>query len=246
MKAIVLCAGLGTRLGNRVALVPKPLLPVGGRPLLHWTLAWLAREGVEHVRINTHYLANAVVDSIGNGNVFGVRASFVHEPALLGTAGTVRAAAEWVGADDVLVVYGDLWCNQALAPFVARRDSADAVLLVHQRRESNSVVVVDEDMCITGFLERPTAEARAGLSTNWVNSGVQLLSSAFVQALPGRVPCDLPRDVYAPGLAARWDWKLAAVPLTGDRVAIDSPERHDQANHLAQYATWAPPRSPHG
>ena len=236
MKAVVLCGGLGTRLGDLVARSPKPLLPVGGRPLLHWTLDWLARQGVVDVAINLHYLSEHIVASVGDGSAFGVRVHYLSETTLLGTGGTVRALRDWFGGDDALVVYGDLWIHEQLSRFIELRSRAEGVLLVHQRTGSNSAIELDERGLIRTFVERPTPAEWALVQDPWVNSGVALLSPRYLATIPEQIPCDLARDVFAPNVA-NGVLSLAACPLLGERVAIDSPERLELANALAGRAT---------
>lgn len=237
----MLSAGLGTRLGGLVRDVPKPLLPVGGRPLLHWTLAWLAAQGVRDVAINLHYLPDAIPASVGDGARFGLRVHYSFEPALLGTAGTVRSLAPWLGGDDALVVYGDLLTDQPIAPLLAARErvDADAALVLHRRAGSNSVVDLDDASRIVGFQERPPNVDRS--VTTWVNSGIQLLSARLVSRLPAAAPADLPRDVYVPGLDAAPPLHLVGVPLSGFRVAIDSPARYAEADLAAASGRLALP-----
>src|SRR5437667_3561774 len=106
MKAMVLAAGKGTRLGNLTRSVPKPLLPVAGRPLLSYTLALLADAGVTEVVVNLHHLAAQVQERLGDGSRWGLRVRYSAEESLLGTAGAVRRAAD-AFSEPFLVVYGD-------------------------------------------------------------------------------------------------------------------------------------------
>ena len=85
MKAMVLAAGLGTRMRPLTNRVAKPAIPVMNRPLLHWTMELLARNGVTDVMVNTHYRPRTVRDAIGDGSASGLRISYSHEPKILGT-----------------------------------------------------------------------------------------------------------------------------------------------------------------
>jgi NDP-sugar pyrophosphorylase family protein len=240
MKALVLCGGFGTRLGALTEDTPKPLLPLDeeGRPLLAYTLAWLARHRVRDVAINLHFLGDRIEAAVGDGAALGVRVRYEREASLLGTAGTVRALASWFGDDDALVVYGDLLLDEDLGAMRAchAQRAADATLLLHRRAQSNSVVTMDADGRITAFLERPRdddpSRASDGRET-WVNSGVAILGRAVRERIPAeRVPCDLPRDVYAPLVAA--GARLHGYPLRGYRCAIDSPERYEEARRAVR------------
>ena len=103
-----------------------------------------------------------------------------------------------------------------------RHKQAAATLLIHERQRSNSVLTISNDGAIERFLERPTDEERRGVESSWVFSGVLIFGPEFQDHLPATAPSDLPRDVFT-RLAG--SGKLFAFPLTGDRYAIDSPQR---------------------
>jgi mannose-1-phosphate guanylyltransferase len=231
VKAIVLSAGLGTRLGTLTADRPKALVEVGGRPLVAHVLTWLAAEGVDEVLVNLHYRPDGIRRAVGDGRPFGVSVTYVEEPELLGTAGTVRENRGWFGDGDVLVVYGDVLTDQMLHPLVERHRAvgADATVLVHRRRGSNSVLRVDDDGRVRSFTERPDSPVDPE-ADSWVFSGVQILSAPAVDRIPADGRADLPRDLYAPRCGG--DLRLFALPLTGRRVAVDSPERLAEAEAL--------------
>ena len=230
MKAIVLCAGRGTRLGDLTRGRPKALLSVGGRPLIVHTLEWLAAQGVTDVLINLHYLPEAIPEAVAGSADCGVRVHYAREERLLGTAGTVRENRAWIGDKNVLVVYGDIITDQTLGPMIAKHsdDDADATLLVHSRVGSNSVVTLDEHGRITAFTERPDHKDLVPVNS-WVFSGVQVLNPRLVARIAGDAPLDLPRDIYAPLVN---ELALYGFPLSGRRVAVDSPSRLEEATIL--------------
>lgn len=227
----MLSAGYGTRLGALTRETPKPLLPIEGVPLLVRTLRHLAAQGFRDVAVNLHFRGDLVRAALGDGAAAGVRVTWSDEPALLGTAGAVQALRGFFEADDdesFLVLYGDLLLDVDFAPMIAqhRATRAAATLLLHQRAGSNSLVQMGDDRRITGFIERPTPEARARAPFPWVNSGAQVLHRTLLDRIPA-APCDLPRDVYAPAVAD--GVALYGAPLQGYRCAIDSPARYDEA-----------------
>jgi NDP-sugar pyrophosphorylase family protein len=236
VRALVLCGGLGTRLGALTADAPKPLLPIEGRPLVAYTLAWLARHGVREVAINLHYFGDRIEAAVGDGSAHGVRVTYAREAELLGTAGTVRSLASLFGDDDALVVYGDLLLDEDLGAMAAhhRASGASGTLLLHRRAGSNSVVTMDAATRITAFLERPREGEGAALlagADTWVNSGVAILSAGLRARIPARAPCDLPRDVYAPLVGEE---RLHGWPLRGYRCAIDSAARYEEAQRAVR------------
>lgn len=237
-KAVVLCAGLGTRLGDLTRALPKPLLPIGGEPLLGHTLRWLRAYGYEDVAVNLHFLPDVVRDAMGDGSRHGVRLHYSHEPELLGTAGALARLRDWIGAArDVLVVYGDLLVDHDLHALRKEHDaaSADATLLLHQRPGSNSLVALDDDRRIVGFVERPTEEQRALHPFPWTNSGVAVVRCSLLDVLERDKPADLPRDVYVPHVKTK---RFVGHPLAGYRCAIDSPERYEAARRAYEDGTY--------
>lgn len=225
MKAMVLCAGYGTRLGDLTREIPKPMLPVAGRPLLAYLLGHLRHHGFKEVMINLHFRPEVIRSAFGDGAAWDLRLEYSPEEQLLGTAGGVKKAESFFRGDDCfLVQYGDVLTDQDLGALVRRHreTSALATLLVHRRARSNSVVSLDADGRVVGFLERPGEAERRGVDSPWVNSGICVCSPELLDRIPPGVPCDLPRDIFR---ALVDTGRLFAAGLTGFRCAIDSPDR---------------------
>ena len=225
MRAIVLCAGYGTRLGNLTRDVPKPMLRLEGHPLLAYIISHLARHGFDQIAINLHFMPEMIHDYFGDGSRWNVALTYSYEPDLLGTAGGVKNMEHFLRQGDAFLVhYGDVITDQDFIAMLRfhHEHQALATLLLHQRARSNSVVTLDGDGCIVGFLERPTEQARRGADSPWVNSGICICDPEFLDVIPANVPYDLPRDIF-PKLVD--SGRLYGFPLSGYRCAIDSPER---------------------
>jgi NDP-sugar pyrophosphorylase family protein len=226
---MVLAAGFGTRLGDLTREVPKGMLDVGGRPLLEHIVAHLARHGFTGIAVNLHFQPEMIRDHFGDGSRWGVSLNWSHEPELLGTAGGVKRMESFLRAGEpFLVHYGDILTDQDFTAMLAfhRERRALATLLLHERVHSNSVVHLDTEGRITGFLERPDEAERAAAQPGLVNSGVCICAPEFLDAIPAGVACDLPRDVFTK-LAPTG--RLFGFRLTGYRCAIDSPARLAEA-----------------
>lgn len=135
MKAMILAAGLGTRLRPLTNTVPKPLLPVGGTPLIVWNLLLLKRHGFHDVVINLHHLAPMIEQALGNGSRFGLRILYSHEPMLLGTGGGIKQAEPYFSGEPVLVLNGDTLFELDL----------DALCAFHRERKAAATLVLRED-----------------------------------------------------------------------------------------------------
>ena len=122
MRALLLAAGLGTRLDPLTRYLPKCLMPLHGRPLLdHW-LEKLSNLGVEEFVINTHHHAELVEDYV-RASRFSEAVTLAHEPELLGTSGTIRLHAEFLAVGDSLVLHADNFCEDDLTGLIAAHQS---------------------------------------------------------------------------------------------------------------------------
>ena len=108
---MILAAGLGTRLRPLTEAIPKPLLSVGGRPLIVWNLLLLRAGGIRDVIINLHYLGAMIEETLGDGAGWDMHIAYSRESKLLGTGGGVKAAAEFFEGESFLVINGDTLIN---------------------------------------------------------------------------------------------------------------------------------------
>ena len=106
MKAMILAAGMGTRLKPLTDNRPKCLMPLAGRPLIDWTLSWLKRHGITKCVINLHYLPDMVKAFVGDGSRYGLEVHYSYEPVLLGTAGAVKKVEDFFD-EPFFMIYGD-------------------------------------------------------------------------------------------------------------------------------------------
>lgn len=108
---MILAAGLGTRLRPLTNTIPKPLLPVGGTPLIVWNLLLLRHHGIRDVIINLHHLGHLIEKELGDGSTLDMRISYSHEPTILGTGGGLKQAERLFGGESFLVLNGDTLCD---------------------------------------------------------------------------------------------------------------------------------------
>ena len=176
---MILAAGRGERMRPLTDTCPKPLLPAGGKPLIVWHLARLARAGIREVVINHAHLGALLVDRLGDGRDFGVKIVWSAESAgALETAGGIRNALTLLGEEIFLVVNGDIYCEWdfALAPGIARgmaalRDLAHLVMVANpaQHREGDFLL---EDGRITASGEPRLTFSGIGLYAPELFAGV--------------------------------------------------------------------------
>ena len=221
----MLSAGYGTRLGKLTAERPKPMLDVGGRPIVEWIVRHLAAQGIRELAVNLHFMPEEIQAHLGAGEQLGVEIVYSHERELLGTAGAAKKLEAFLSHDEEFMLhYGDVVTNQNFRAMLAfhRAHPGEATILTHERSRSNSVVEIDAAGRVERFLERPTPDERRGVESRHVFSGVCVCGRVVLDSIPADVPVDLPREVL-PGLVERG--ALYAYALTGSRVAVDSEDR---------------------
>jgi mannose-1-phosphate guanylyltransferase len=191
MKAMVLAAGLGTRLRPLTYEITKPMVPVLDRPVMEHILDLLARHGFEHVIANLHYFPDTIRD------YFGDRVSYSFEEELLGTAGGVRKCAEFFGEEPFLIISGDALTDIDLGALTARHLEAGGVgtLAVKQVPDTREygVVLHDSHGRITGFQEKP--EPDEALSTLG-NCGIYVFDPKIFDYFPPTPFVDWANDVF--------------------------------------------------
>ena len=216
MKAVLLAAGLGTRMGEITRRTPKCLLPVAGRPLLGRWFEQLARAGVVEVLVNTHHLPAQVRDYVA-AEPPPLPVRLVHEPSLLGSAGTLAENRAWLaGEPGFLVVYADNASTVDLRELIGEHADAAATLGLFRvpDPERRGVVEVDAAGTVTGFVEKP-ARPRSNLA--W--AGLLVGTPALLDAIPSERPCDLGHHVL-PRLVGR----MRGVAVRGYHADVGTPE----------------------
>jgi len=107
-KAMILAAGFGTRLRPLTNNVPKPLLPVGGKPIIYYVIECLKQNGIEEIVINLHYLGNLIRENLGDGKKFGLKIVYTEEKEILGTGGGIKNAEKYLKGDRFIVMNSDI------------------------------------------------------------------------------------------------------------------------------------------
>jgi len=188
---MVLAAGLGTRLRPLTYEITKPMVPVLDRPVMAHILDLLDRHGLEETIANLHYFPDSIREH------FGERLTYRYEPELLGTAGGVRACAEFFGEDPFLVISGDALTDIDLTALTARHREAGGIATLAVKKVPDTreygVVLHDREGRITGFQEKPRPdEALSDLG----NCGIYVFSPEIFDYFPERPFADWAQDVF--------------------------------------------------
>ncbi len=179
MKALILAGGFGKRLRPYTEQKPKPLIEVAGKPILVWQIEWLKSLGIDTVVLAVGYLKEKVVEEIGSGRKYGVKAIYVVEEEPLGTGGAIKnAEAALMGEEKFLVMNGDILTNiNALKLCESLGDAIASIALV-PLPSPYGIVVTDENSYVTEFKEKPF------IKDYWINAGVYCFTPEIFNYLP--------------------------------------------------------------
>lgn len=199
MKAVVLVGGLGTRLRPLTFSIPKPLLPVGERPIVQLIIEQLRDADIREIVLATGYQAELIHAFCGDGSKFGVEISYVHEDKPLGTAGPLALVRDSVRAGEhVVLMNGDILTKLNFTDFVDRARRRDWDLTVgyttHVYKSPFGVLSIANEL-VTGVVEKPTQEYA-------VSAGIYCVKSTALEHIPAdaffTVP-DLIHELLAAG-----------------------------------------------
>jgi NDP-sugar pyrophosphorylase family protein len=199
--ALVLAAGLGTRLAPLSSLRAKPALPVAGQPIIVRILRQLRAAGIERVVINLHHKAETVTRVVGDGSMWDLAVRYSWEPDILGSGGGPARALPLLAADRFFVVNGDTLAAVDFADLAAahNRAAASATLAVAPARlDHYNALVGDAGDCLVGTVPRGTPlSALPPGARPWHYVGVQAVNASALAGVAIDRPSDILRDVYA-------------------------------------------------
>lgn len=231
MKGMILAAGEGRRLRPLTDHLPKPMLPVAGRPLLEHTITYLRDNGVTDLAINLYHLPDIVIDYFGNGSRWGVNLRYSVEEQLLGSAGGVKRLQSFF--DETFVVfYGDLltWAN--LRPMIELHQQAGVVATMglYQVPDpwNRGIVQLDEAKNIIRFVEKPP---RDQVFSNLANAGIYILEPQVLDRIPAEQVYDFGHNVF-PDLLSE-GVQVAGYVIEDLLIDIGLPEKYEEANRIA-------------
>lgn len=227
MKGLLLAGGLGTRLRPLTDEIPKCLVEIDGRPLLEWWLNAFEELGVDECFINTHHLAHMVEDYVfQRPNSDWI--SLVHEPTLLGTAGTIRNLQDNFQDDVLLVAHADNLVLGSLDGLIAghlkRPHQCEMTMLTFRssRKSEVGTVVVDENGVVVEYFEKDPAAPG-----NLANAAIFVIEHQMINEIGSAV--DFSKEVL-PRMVGR----LFSVEFEGTLIDIGTPTELDRARRLVK------------
>jgi dTDP-glucose pyrophosphorylase/CBS domain-containing protein len=219
LRAVVMAGGFGTRLGRLTDDTPKPMLPVGDRPVLERIIEQLRDAGIQHVNLTTHYRADIISDHFGDGREFGVEIEYVPEQQPLGTAGALGLVE---AEGPILVMNGDILTKVDFRAMHRFHDEQAADMTVAVRPYEVRVpfgLVQLADARVSGIEEKP-------LVRGFVNAGIYLINSDVCALVPPGERLEMPQLIDRLLTAGR---HVVGFPLREYWLDIGQIEDYEQA-----------------
>jgi len=188
MKAVVMAGGKGTRLRPLTYSIPKPLLPVGDKPILEIIVRQLVRDGFDEIFISTGYRAELIKTFFGDGGRFGARIAYLDEDDALGTAGSLAYLSGRLG-EAFMLLNGDILTRLSFADLYGHHVRSGADFTVGCKRHRLTVpygVIETEGHSVTAVREKPAVESM-------ILAGVYVLEPSLVELIGAGERCDLPQ-----------------------------------------------------
>jgi UDP-N-acetylglucosamine diphosphorylase / glucose-1-phosphate thymidylyltransferase / UDP-N-acetylgalactosamine diphosphorylase / glucosamine-1-phosphate N-acetyltransferase / galactosamine-1-phosphate N-acetyltransferase len=224
-KAVVLAAGRGTRMRELTSAMPKPMVEVGGKPVLSYIVEGLRDAGVRKILIVIGYRKEAVVDHFGDGSAVGVEILYTEQTTQDGTGKVVELAKEFCGLDPFILSYGDILVDPSTYLLLTRPGDADLMLTVRHTQDASKggAVYLNGSFEVIDLREKQVPEEA---STPWYNAGVYAFKSTIFPYV-ARLEKS-PRGEYeltdAIRAMARDGKKVKAVEIKGYWADVRDPE----------------------
>ena len=180
MKAVILAGGLGTRLRPYTKSLPKPMLPLGGKPILEYEIEWIRKNGIKEIVLCVSYLRNKIVDYFDDGEKFGVRIEYAVSKKPLATAGQLKTAEKFI--DDTFVcLYGDSIYNFSLRNMIKehKKTKANITMSLFDYKFNLKYGVIDTKKTgqVPAWNEKPEFSAK-------INTGCYVMEPEVLKLIP--------------------------------------------------------------
>lgn len=185
MRAMILAAGVGSRLDPLTRNVPKPLVPILNRPVMEYLIELLKKHGFNEIMVNLHYLGDQIEAYFGDGKKWGVDIHWSREDKLWGDAGSVKRVEEFFKDETFIVIGGDDLTDMDLTKLVKAHKEKGAIstlaLSLVDDPSEYGIVLMNEDNRTTRFLEKPKGEV---IFSNTANTGVYVFEPQIFDLIP--------------------------------------------------------------
>lgn len=233
VRAMILAAGRGERLRPLTDKIPKPLIEVGGRPLIEYAIDCVRRAGIRHVVVNLHHLGEAIRAHLGDGSHLGVSIDYSEEDPVQETGGGIRDARRFLDGHTFVTLNSDTIVDVDLRAVLdfhrAKCATATLVLRKDARMERFGVIATEPDGRIGAFLEHRRPHCRIPLEP-FMYTGVQVLEPAVFEDLAESGPFSITKTTYPRMLAA--GRPLYGYHYDGTWITVGTPAELAEARRL--------------
>ena len=223
MKAVILAGGLGTRLKPYTNSLPKPMLPLGEKPILEHLIEWIKKNGVKEIVLCVSYLRKKIEDYFGDGKRFGVKIEYAISKKPLATAGQLKTAEKFI--DDTFVcLYGDSIYNFSLKNMISdhKRKKSTVTMSLYDYKFNMKYGVIDTTNTgrVTAWNEKPELSAK-------INMGCYVMESEVFQLIPKNKQYGMD-DVIQKALSKKK--KISSVISKKGFIDIGDKETYEKTN----------------
>ena len=228
MKTVIMAGGKGTRISSIASDIPKPMIKIGGKPILQLEIESLKNQGYTDFLITISHLGQVITDYFGDGSKFGVSIEYYNEETPLGNAGALFQIRDKL-EDDFLLINGDILFEIDVNRFVKyhRKKGGLVTLFTHPNNHpyDSGLVITDDRKCIVQWMNKE--DERPEFYKNRVNAGIHIMSPRILDRKIDKEKIDLDRDLLKPLCGTG---KMFAYDSSEYVKDMGTPERYEQVN----------------
>ncbi len=230
MKAILLSAGLGSRLTPLTNKIPKPLIKIGNRSNLERNLERFQREKIKEIYINVHHLSHKIVSTIGSGDKYGVSIKYSFEKTLLGTAGAIKSLEQELKGDLFLVLYADNYIDVNLNELIEFHKNKQALITIvlfedYFAPQTSGIVELNSEEQIIKIIDKPKK-----IFSNWADAGIYVFEPKVLKFITSRGESSITKDLF-PFLLEQRE-KIFGYKTDKEVISLDTPEKLKHAKDI--------------
>ncbi|MBP2031422.1 mannose-1-phosphate guanylyltransferase [Clostridium algifaecis] len=228
MKALLLAGGRGTRLKPLTDRIPKPMVPIMGKPLLERTILKLKKCGVNEIVISTCYKSDFIKAYIGNGEKLGLKVNYISEDIPLGTGGAIKNAEKFFN-DTFIILNSDIVCNVPYDKFINYHKNKHAAVSIAMTEVADpsqyGVIEFDKNNYITAFKEKPK---KGESNSRWINAGIYVFEPGVLDEIPKNEVVSIEKQTYP--LLLNKGYKMSAYKYSDYWLDIGTIKKYMKAH----------------
>lgn len=228
MKALLLAGGKGTRLRPLTDNIPKPMVPIMGKPLLEKTILDLKKSGVDEIVISTCYKSEYIKNYFGNGKKLGIQINYISEDLPLGTGGAIKNSEKFFN-DTFIILNSDIVSNVPYNEFIQyhKQKHAQVSIAMTEVKDPSQygVIEFDNQNYIKAFKEKPQ---KGETNSKWINAGIYIFEPKVLNEIPKDKIVSIEKDTYP--LLLNKGYKMTAYKYFDYWLDIGTLEKYIKAH----------------